>query len=107
MEWEVLPESATVTVMVCTPAGVPGMVTGDFGEEELQPESAMRPAASRNASRPVGISRRLSPRMRRGERARKTRPAQAMSCSPPEIPLWSGAVLGGEKQCRGFEHFLN
>jgi hypothetical protein len=50
MEWEVLPESATVTAMIWTPEGVPGVVAGGFGEEELQPESEMRPAASRNVT---------------------------------------------------------
>src|SRR5258705_184622 len=75
MEWEVVPESATVTLIVCTPAGVPGMVTGAFGEVELQPERESSPAANRNVSRLARIRRLLSPRMRRGEQARNTRAA--------------------------------
>ena len=94
MEWEVVLESATVTLIACTPAGVPGMVTGAFGEVELQPERESSPAANRNVSRLARIRRLLSPRMRRGEKARNTRPAaQAMPCREPEIPLWSEAVV--------------
>lgn len=88
-----VPESATVTLIACTPAGVPGMVTGAFGEE-LQPERESSPAANRNVSRLARIRRLLSPRMRRGEKARNTRPAaQAMPCREPQIPLWSEAVV--------------
>ena len=89
-----VPESATVTLIACTPAGVPGMVTGAFGEVELQPGRESSPAANRNVSRLARIRRLLSPRMRRGEKARNTRPAaQAMPRREPEIPLWSEAVV--------------
>ena len=94
MEWAVLPASATFTLMACTPAGVPGMVTGAFGEVELQPERESSPAANRNIRRLARIRRLLSPRMRRGEKARNTRPAaQAMPCREREISLWSEAVV--------------
>src|SRR5258708_4883525 len=94
MEWEVVPESATVTLIACTPAGVLGMVTGAFGEVELQPERESSPAANRNVSRLARIRRLLSPRMGRGEKARNTRPAaQAMPCREPESPLWSEVVV--------------
>ena len=88
-----VPESATVTLIACTPAGVPGMVTGAFGEVELQPERESSPAANMNVSRLARIRRLLSPSMRRGEKARNTRPAQAMPCREPEILLWSEAVV--------------
>jgi hypothetical protein len=93
MEWEVLPESAAVTAMIWTPEGVPGVVAGGFGEEELQPESEMRPDASRNVSRLTRVRQQLSLRMQRGERIRNTRPAQAMPGREPEISLRSEALV--------------
>ena len=88
-----LPESAPVMVMIWTPEGVPVMVVGGFGEEELQPDSEIRPAVSRNVSRLTRVRRWLSLRMRRGERIRNTRPAQAMPCREPEISSRSEALV--------------
>ena len=67
MECERLPEeSAVVTVMVWSPVGVPGFVTGLEGEDELQPENESKPAANKNVSRLARVRRRLSPNKRRG-----------------------------------------
>ena len=56
-------------------------MTGLEGEEELQPENESRPAASKSVSRLARARRRLSLKVRRGDRVSKRRVAQAIPCS--------------------------
>lgn len=88
-----LEESAVVTVMAWTPAGVPEFVGGLEGDDELQPENVIRPAASKSVNKLARARRRLSPRVRRGEKARRRRLAQATPCSGAES-LPRRAVVG-------------
>ena len=82
-----------VTVMVWAPAGVPGFVAWLDGDEELQPEKVNRLAASKSVNNITRAKRRLSPRVRRGVKARKRRLAHATPCNGVES-LRRSAVVG-------------
>src|ERR1700729_1944288 len=86
-------ESAAVKIMVWAPTGVPGFVGAVFeGEEELHPENEMRLAPITAIKRLARSRRWLSPRMRRGERRSRVRPAHAIPGSGRENPFREALV---------------
>ena len=76
--------SFTDTVIVCVPLGVPGFVIA--GDEELQPEIAIKPLISNTSNTPERINCRLLRHSRLGENARQIMLAHAIPCSGPAIP---------------------